>query len=162
MIKQHKKRSSSKKKKRTSPVYLLYIQTALNWWNCTSKARFNRNFEKKYSFIFNWKIAFTETSKTTQNEENMFTKKSKFKLFQIVFVAHDSNCDCFFFNQKYKSLIYKAIKVYYKQSQNYGTLFDAHHVSFLSHVRQDKTQHADSQPFWKFSKMDLESWHHTA
>ena len=30
LIKQHKKRSSSKKKKRTSPVYLLYIQTALN------------------------------------------------------------------------------------------------------------------------------------
>ena len=48
----------------------------------------------------------------------MFTKKSKFKLFQIVFVAHDSICDCFFFNQKHKSLIYKVIKVYYKQNQN--------------------------------------------
>ena len=46
----------------------------------------------------------------------MFTKNSKFKLFQIVFVAHDSICDCFFFNQKHKSLIYKAIKVYYKQN----------------------------------------------
>ena len=51
----------------------------------------------------------------------MFTKKSKFKLFQIVFVAHDSICDCFFFNQKHKFLIYKAIKVYYKQNQNDGT-----------------------------------------
>ena len=60
--------------------------------------------------MFDQKIAFTETNKNTQNEENMFTKKSKFKLFQIVFVAHDSICDCFFFNQKHKYLIYKAIK----------------------------------------------------
>ena len=79
--------------------------------------------------MFDQKIAFTETNKTTQNEENMFTKKSKFKLFQIVFVAHDSICDCFFFNQKHKSLIYNAIKVYYKQNQNDGTRFGTHHVS---------------------------------
>ena len=67
----------------------------------------------------------------------MFTKKSKFKLFQIVFVAHDSICDCFFFNQKYKILIYKVIKEHYEQCQNYGTLFDTHHVSLLSHVCHD-------------------------
>ena len=75
----------------------------------------------------------------------MFTKKSKFKLFQIVFVAHDSICDCFFFNQKHKSLIYKAIKVYYKQNQNDGTRFGTHHVSLLSHVCQDKAQQTDFQ-----------------
>ena len=75
----------------------------------------------------------------------MFTKNSKVRLFQIVFVAHDSICACF--NQKHKILIYKLIKVYYEQCQNYGTLFGTHHVSFLSHVRQDKTQHADFQPF---------------
>ena len=75
----------------------------------------------------------------------MFTKKSKFKLFQIVFVAHDSICACSFFNQKHKILIYKVIKVHYKQYQNYGTLFGTHHVSFLSHVRQDKAQHTDFQ-----------------
>lgn len=75
----------------------------------------------------------------------MFTKKSKFKLFQIVFVAHDSICDYFLFNQKHKSLIYKAIKVYYKQNQNDGTRFGAHHVSLLSHVCQDKAQHTDFQ-----------------
>ena len=67
----------------------------------------------------------------------MFTKKSKFKLFQIVFVAHDSICDCFSFNQKHKFLIYKAIKVYYKQNQNDGTRFGTHHVSLLSHVCHD-------------------------
>ena len=75
----------------------------------------------------------------------MFTKKSKFKLFQIVFVAHDSICDCFFFNQKHKSLIYKFIKVHYEQYQNYGTLLGTHHVSLLSHVCQDKVQHTDFQ-----------------
>ena len=75
----------------------------------------------------------------------MFTKKSKFKLFQIVFVAHDSICACFFFNQKHKILIYKVIKVHYKQYQNYGTLFGTHHVSLLSHVCQDKAQHTDFQ-----------------
>ena len=75
----------------------------------------------------------------------MFTRNSKFKLFQIVFVAHDSICDCFFFNQKYKILIYKVIKVQYEQCQNYGTLFGTHHVSFLSHVCQDKAQHTDFQ-----------------
>ena len=77
----------------------------------------------------------------------MFTKKSKFKLFQNVFVAHDSICACFFFNKKHKILIYKLIKEHYEQCQNYGTLFGTRHVSFLSHVRQDKTQHADFQPF---------------
>ena len=58
----------------------------------------------------------------------MFTKKSKFKLFQIVFVAHDSICACF--NQKHKILIYKVIKVHYKQYQNYGTRLA--HIMFLS------------------------------
>ena len=75
----------------------------------------------------------------------MFTQKSKFKSFQIVFVAHDSICDCFFFNQKNKSLIYKAIKVYYTQNQNDGTRFGRHYVSLLSHVCQDKAQHTDFQ-----------------
>ena len=50
-----------------------------------------------------------------------------------------------FFNQKHKSLIYKAIKVYYKQNQNDGTRFGTHHVSLLSHVCQDKAQHTDFQ-----------------
>ena len=75
----------------------------------------------------------------------MFTKNSKIRLFQIVFVAHDSICDCFFFNQKHKILIYKLIKVHYEQYQNYGTRFGTHHVSLLSHVCQDKAQHTDFQ-----------------
>ena len=75
----------------------------------------------------------------------MFTKNSEFKLFQIVFVAHDSICDYFFFNQKHNSLICKVIKVHYKQYQNYGTRFGTHHVSLLSHVCQDKAQHTDFQ-----------------
>ena len=75
----------------------------------------------------------------------MFTKNSKFKLFQIVFVAHDSICACFFFNKKHIFLIYKDIEVYYKQNQNDGTHFGTHHVSLLSHVCQDKAQHTDFQ-----------------
>lgn len=35
-----------------------------------------------------------------------------------------------FFNQKHKSLIYKAIKVYYKQNQNDGTRFGTYHFLF--------------------------------
>ena len=66
----------------------------------------------------------------------MFTKNSKFRLFLIVFVAHDSICDYFFFNQKHKSLIYKVVKGYYEQSQIYGTPYGTHHVSLLSHVCQ--------------------------
>lgn len=77
----------------------------------------------------------------------MFTKNSKIRLFQIVFVAHDSICDYFFFNQNHNCLICKVIKVHYEQSQNYGTLFGTHHVSLLSHVCQNKIQHADFQPF---------------
>lgn len=42
-------------------------------------------------------------------------------------------------------LIYKDIEVYYKQNQNDGTHFGTHHVSFLSHVCQDKAQHTDFQ-----------------
>lgn len=77
----------------------------------------------------------------------MFTKNSKFRLFQIVFMAHDSNCDCFFFNRKHNSLIYKVVKEYYEQSQNYVTPYGTHHVSLLSHVCKNKTQHADFQSF---------------
>ena len=75
----------------------------------------------------------------------MFTKNSKIRLFQIVFVAHNSICDCFFFNQKHKILIYKLIKVHYEQYQNDGTRFVTHHVSLLSHVCHDKAQHTDFQ-----------------
>ena len=75
----------------------------------------------------------------------MFTENFKNMLFWVVSVAHESSYDYFFFNQKHKSLIYKAIKVYYKQNQNDGTRFGTHHVSLLSHVCQDKAQHTDFQ-----------------
>ena len=80
-----------------------------------------------------------ETNKTTQIKENMFTKKSKIKLFQIVFVAHDSICDYFFFNRKHNSLIYKVVKEYYEQSQNYGTLFGT--IMFLFCLTCAKIRH---------------------
>ena len=52
--------------------------------------------------------------------------------------------------------------MYYTQNQNDGTRFGRHYVSLLSHVCQDKAQHTDFQDGWEFSKIDLESWHHTA
>ena len=39
-----------------------------------------------------------------QNEVKMFAEKIKNKLFQIVSVAHGSNCGCFSFNKKHLSV----------------------------------------------------------